>query len=298
MNSALRRRLEEFVNRSEEFSEFEESLKTGDPPIIVFWGSGGIGKSLLLTKMIHHCSVNKLNKSEITWTDTRNHNYLAIMRKIRDDFGAQYFNTFTDLVNYFTVSQYELNIKFDGSINVAENAHIEAGTVGDIAGIIIKDLMIPVPRDDLAVPEDEKLTRLTDKFIDNFSLALADLPPDKPLIVFMDTVEKMSDSTKSWIWEELFDRVSKGLLPNVRFVLCGREEPPPDVSRDIMLVVAETELKPLLHEHIVEYLEKRGIDKKLQDALATMVMAQTDGNPLQIANNVDSFLRTAKNKSS
>ena len=291
MTTLMERRLAEFVNRSDEISAFKNILDTGEPPIMIVWGHGGVGKSYLLSKMLHECANRELQKAEVFWTDTRNYDYLALMRKLRDDIGVQYFYPFTDLVNYFTVPQYELHVSVEGSINVANNAVIENSQTGDIAGVVIKDLMIPKPRSDIAVPEDEKLTRLTDEFISNLSLALQQFTSDKPLIVFMDAVEKMSEDTRNWIWVELFGSVRDGRLPNIRFVLCGRQEPPDDFGREVLQLVEETELKPLEHEHIVEYLERRGIEESLRDALAKMLIVNTQGNPLQLANSVDAFLK-------
>jgi GTPase SAR1 family protein len=296
MTTVLERRLAEFVNRSDEMGVFTHILDTGDPPIMVVWGDGGVGKSYLLAKMIHECAQRDLCKAEVVWTDTRNHDYLAIMRKIRDDLGVKFFNPFTDLVNFYTVPQYELKVKVEGSISVAENAHIEGSTTGDIAGVIIKDLMIPEPRKDMAVPEDEKLARLTDKFIENFDLALKELAVEKPVIVLMDAVEKMSDDTRKWVFEEMFGSVRDGRLSNVRFVLCGRQEPPREIDRELQLIIEEAQLKPLEHEHIVEYLEKRGVPASNRDALATMLMVSTSGNPLHIANSVDAFLKMSQKR--
>ena len=53
MTTVLDRRLAHFVNRSEEIGLFREVLEFGDPPIMVIWGDGGVGKSLLLARMIH-----------------------------------------------------------------------------------------------------------------------------------------------------------------------------------------------------------------------------------------------------
>ncbi len=296
MTTALERRLAEFVDRIDEIATFCNILDTGDPPIMAVWGGGGVGKSSLLARIVHESSIRELCKAEVVWTDTRNHDYLAIMRKMRDDIGAKYFNAFTDLVNYFTVPQYELTVKVEGAIKVAENAIIEGSKTGDIAGVIIKDLMIPEPRKDMDIPEDEKLARLTDSFISNFAVALQEVAAEKPLIVFFDAIEKMTDDTRNWVWGELLGAVRDNRLPNTRFVLCGREEPPEDLDRDLRLLIEEAELNPLEHEHIVEYLEKRGIEEDSRDALAMMLLANTEGNPLQIANNVDAFLKLKKKK--
>ena len=293
MTTVLERRLAEFVNRTDEIGIFCNILDTGDPPIMMIWGDGGVGKSSLLERMTHECALRKLRKAEVVWTDTRNHNYLATMRKIREDVGAEFFNKFTDLVNYFTVPQYKLNISIDNveSISVANGAKFEGSTIGDIAGVIIKDSMLVIPRTDTDVPESERLARLTDCFIKDFTSALASGPP---LIVFFDAIEKMTQDTHNWVWGELLHSVQEGRLQNVRFVLCGREELPSDLDRDTKRIVKAVKLKPLEYDHIVDYLDKRGIAKSDHESLAKMLIVAAKGNPLQIANLTDGFLEMCK----
>lgn len=193
MITELERRLAEFVDREEEMDRFCEMLDTGEKPIMVVWGDGGVGKSSLMARMIHEVAQRKMRKAEVTWTETRNYDYLAIMRKMRDDIGVDYFESFTDLVNFFTVPQYELKIQVDhaASIAVAKGAQIETSTVGDIAGIVIKDSMLVVPRSDMAVPETERMARLTDRFLEDLTVALESGPP---LTVFFDAIEKMGEN--------------------------------------------------------------------------------------------------------
>jgi hypothetical protein len=289
MTKFSERHLAEFVNRSDEIDMFCHIIESGETPIMVVSGDGGVGKSSLLERMIHECAIRKLRRAEIVWTDTRNHNYLETMRKIRDAISGEFFNKFTNLVNYFMDPKYELNIKIENanSISVAEGARIEGSSVGDIAAVIIKDCMITIPRTDMAVPESERLARLTDCFMEDFGTALRTGPI---LVVFFDAVEKMSQDTHNWVWGEMLRGVQDGRLRNVRFILCGRVRPPLDLHRDMKMCVKTVELKPLEHEHIVDYLARRGIAEDQREALAKMLIVAAKGNPLQIANLVDSFL--------
>ena len=88
------------------------------------WGPGGVGKSSLQAKMIHEVANRGLVKSEVIWSETRNHDLMAITRKIRDDLGPKPFEVFTELINFFTVPRHELNVTVDGqpTIAVAEGA--------------------------------------------------------------------------------------------------------------------------------------------------------------------------------
>ena len=294
MITELERRLAEFVDRENEMDRFCEMLETDERPIMFIWGAGGVGKSSLLARMIHQCAQRKMRKAEVVWSETRKHDYLAIMRKIRDDLGVDFFKPFTDLVNFFTVPQYELKIKVEstGAIAVAQDAQIEGSTVGDIAGIVVKDLMVVAPRSDMAVPETERMARITDRFIENLATALESGPP---LLVFFDAVEKITDDTHKWIWGELLKSVKDGRLRGVRFVLCGREVP--RLDRDMQMIVEEAELQPLALANVIEYLIKRGVEEGSCNDLAAMLLVATKGNPLQVATLVDGFLKLQKKKS-
>lgn len=289
MTTILERRLSEFVNRDNELRRFCEMMESDSKFIMVVWGEIGMGKSSLLARMIHECAQRKLRKAEFVSKDTRSNDYMAIMRKIRDDVGVDFFKPFTDLINFYTKEGYqpkiELNVTVAGSIKVAENAQIEGSTVGDISAVVIKDNMISVPRSDMAVPEAEYKAKLTDRFIECLSMAVK----DGLLVVFFDAAEKMSLDTEKWIWEELFNAVRDGRLNNIRFILCGQNLP--KLDRDWRILVEEAELQPLGLEHIINYLAKRGVDEASRPVLADMLLANTKGKISQIAEMVDAYLK-------
>ena len=287
------RSLEEFVDRVEEMGTFREMVEGRGEPILIVHGKAGMGKSSLLAKMLHECSLAKICKSEIVWTPTRNHDYLGIMRKIRDDFGANVFQSFTDLVNYFTVPQYNLkiNVTSSGPINVGQNMTVKQSEIGDMAGIIIKDNFFEMPRADMAVPDQERMTRLTDKFIEN----LASVTQEKRFFVFFDVVEKMSAETENWVWNELLMSVQDGRLQNVCFILSGRNEP--DLSREWTGVIKKIPLNPVPRKDIVVYLKKRGVVEAMCEDLADMLLASiSEKSMIAIANSVDAFLNLQKSQ--
>jgi GTPase SAR1 family protein len=285
--SSLERRLAEFVNREAETRRFREILDTAEKPIFVVWGDTGVGKSSLLARMLHECAQRRRRKAEVVWTDTRLHDYMAIMRKIRDDVGVSHFTAFTDLINFFTVPQYELRIHVEGAgaVQVAREASITNAHVGDIAGILVKDVMLNVPRADMAVPELERMARLTDRFIEDLRAAVR----EESLVVFLDAVEKMSPDTDRWVWGELLAAVCDGRLRNILFVLCGQKRPVLD--REWQAFVEEAELRPLAHKHIVEYLAKRGVDEASRTAVADLLLVTTGGKIKDIATYVDALLQ-------
>ena len=92
-----RQRLAEFVNREAEMARFGEMLDNPEAHVFVVWGPGGVGKSSLQAKMWHEVATRGLLKSEVEWTETRNHDMVAITRKIRDDFALPAFDAFTNV---------------------------------------------------------------------------------------------------------------------------------------------------------------------------------------------------------
>jgi archaellum biogenesis ATPase FlaH len=181
MKTEMERRLAEFVDRKAEMQRFCDMLDGEDKLIMLISGDSGLGKSSLFARMVHECGLRSRKKAEVVWSDTRPHDYMAVMRKIRDDFGPDLFKPFTDLINYFTVPQYNLKIDLQGSVRVGEGLQVKDSTVGDVAGVVIKDSMFVVPRYDMAVPEAERLVQLTERFLDVFATALT----KEPLVVFL-----------------------------------------------------------------------------------------------------------------
>jgi hypothetical protein len=288
LDKILQKRLAEFVDRDAELGRFCNMLDGGDKPIMVVWGGAGIGKTSLLARMIHECAIRKLHKSEIVWKDYNPPDYMAIMRKIRDDIGPEHFNDFTSLIEYYTKGGDEPRVGSVGLTSqqsVAAGARIDHSKVGDIAGTIIKDSMIVVFRPDLGIPESERCEKLTAGFIE----CLARTVKQWPTVVFMDAVEKMSPDTERWVWHELLERVMQLELPNLKFVLCGRKPPPQ--NRDWDMFIETAGLMPLASTDIVKYLTNRQIslDDKGLAAVAFTILNNSKGLPIEVARQVDAL---------
>lgn len=287
MQTELEIRLAEFVDRDAEMKRFCDMFECSGKAIMFISGEGGYGKSSLLARMIHECAAKHLRKSEITWTETQNHDYLGIMRKIRDDVGPQYFQGFTTLVNQFTDPSVRITIAANtANINVAQGLTAENSSIGDIGAIIVKDSMFVIPKGDRSVPESERMIPLTNAFLDNLATAANAMGP---LVIFFDAVEKMTQETAKWVLGELLRAVQTGALPKVYFVHCGRQKP--DVDRYMGSVVEEAELGPLGQKDIALYLEKRGIEQESRLPFSELLLTITKGNPLQIANYMDALLK-------
>jgi hypothetical protein len=283
----LERKLAEFVDRTPQMERFCEILKSRSKPIIFVSGDSGSGKSSLLARMIHECSAQNIARARIEWNETRNPDYLAIMRGLRDDLGVEHFSSFTALVNAY----YDERVKLDLTVNSTGNITVGAGavfkdaTVGQMSGVVVRDCMIVVPRRDLGVSENERMVRLTEQFLTD----LAILTAATPVVTFFDSVEKMTDEARKWMWGEFMAAVRDERVRNIICVHCGCTKP--DLDRDTRLVMEETVLGPLGLSDIEEYLLKRKVICSAPREIATLILTVTNGHPIGVANVVDSYER-------
>jgi len=292
INAALQQRIARFVDREGEMRGFFCMIEDAayPRPVMFVSGEGGMGKSALLLRMMHECSLRGLLTAEVIWTETRNHDYVGVMRKIRDDVGAAYFAGFTKLVNFFTdplqPQRVEIVVGAQGPITVGQNATV-SGTVDTIAGVVVRDLMLTVPRSDLGIPENERMARLTDQFILDLSVTAT----EKKIVIFLDAVEKATEPTLRWIWGELFGALRDSRLVNVNFVVGARSQPA--IEEAFLPLVEQKMLAPLSREHIIEYLIKRDIDpgEAARQQVADFIVAFSGGNPLKVANAVEAVVR-------
>ena len=111
MNDEILIRYGEFVNRDAELKRFCSIVDEDEYIVMLIYGEQGIGKTSLQKRLIYECrEVRKMRWAETFWLNTRSYNYMTVMRKIRDDIAPQFFQPFTDLLNYFTKADYNLSI--------------------------------------------------------------------------------------------------------------------------------------------------------------------------------------------
>ena len=289
------RLLAQFVDRQEEMERFGEVLDSKELPIMVVSADAGMGKTSLMMRMVHECSLRKLLKAELEWSSLDVLDYMSVMRKLRDALGAEHFDAFTDLINYYTDPGYtprlDINVNLQGgSIQVAGGAQISSSSVGDITGVMLRDNMIVVQRPDITVPIEVRREQLTKRFLQG----LAALAADRTVVLFFTVTEKMPDLTYQWLWEQLLKPVVDGALPNVRAILLGQRPPPAD--QDLAGFVAHAELKPLGVDHIDAYIANR-VEGKIElsaerrRGMAEILAEVTNGYPFGVASAVDKYLK-------
>jgi hypothetical protein len=291
------RLLGQFVDRSAEMALFQQVLDSDELPVMVVSAESGMGKSALLMRMVHECALRHLPRSELEWTQVDVLDYLSTLRRMRDALGVEHFAAFTDLANYYTDATYQprLDITVNlqgGTVNVATGAQISGSTVGDIAGVVLKDNNFFVQRSDLAVPDELRREQLTQRFLQG--LAAASAP--QGAVLFFNATEKMSKLTWDWMWGQLLKPVVDGTLPKVRAVLLGQRPPPGrDEVGELYELLALAELKPLGLEDIDTYIGRRAsaVSAPLSDetrrALAMMLLGVTKGRPAEVASALDLY---------
>lgn len=289
-------RYNEFVNRDGEINRFCQILDDNEYIAMVIQGQEGIGKTSLQKRLIWECrEVRTMRWAETFWIQTRSYNYIAIMRKIRDDIGEIHFQPFTDLLNYFTKPDYELNINVPhaGEINMLSGASLSDVKTGDVSGVKvqIQDLNLNTPREDKEIREQERMYKLTQQFLTDLTGALG----EQRLVILIDDLERMTPETSSWLWSEFVKGVIDRKLSNIRFVFCIDTEP--QVDEYLKRLVRASTLRLLNETHILEYLHKRKVgDESQRQALAMMIMANTGGVPLKMRDMVKLFLDYKQNK--
>lgn len=291
----------QFVDRSAEMALFQQVLDGDDLPAMVVTAATGMGKSALLMRMVHECALRHLTKAELEWTSVDVLDYMATLRWLRDALGVDHFAAFTDLINYYTDAAYrpklDINIQLQGgSIHVAQGAQISGSTVGDIAGVVLRDNNFNIQRSDIAVPDELRREQLTRRFLEG----LATLSREQMVVIFFNATEKMSEVTYQWLWGQLLKPLVDGALPKVRVVLLGQRPPPGrDELGDLAELVATAELKPLGVDDIDAYIAKRAAGvSEIGDAtrreLAKMLLVMTQGRPADVASGLDLYLASSK----
>ena len=274
-------RMAEFVNRDEHLGTFSKLLVSDKKMVMSLAGESGMGKSWLVERMIHECSLQSVKTVYISYVGDGVHDYIAVMRQCRDALDAKLFDGFTDLLNYYTVPRYEL--KVEGSIAVAENARFQNSPTGVMAGVYVRDLYLPELRTDLNIPEAERREALSAKFIAGLKQI------GVHVVIFVDGIERMAAQTQEWLWGKLVGGVVNERLTNFRFVISGQVECKPDHPRKPLVMFSA--LEPLKRSDVAEYLSRRGIRPEEVDHTAQTLMRLYKGKPFAIAVAADEILR-------
>jgi hypothetical protein len=278
--------LKDFVDRTNELQKFL-SLLDNRSGIQCLWGPGGIGKSTLIYRMADECNVRGIPWCLIEWRDSRRYSYLDFMRRIRDETSAESYSHFNDVVNFYTVPGYRLQLDVTGVM--PEKVAVSTGNVSrsDVNvqvghQIAVQDLHVSIQRPDQAASENTLMIEITSAFFRCFRQWLE----NNLYVLFCDAVEKADVQAQNWLESELLSRVRDGELPNVVTVVSGRQGINLDTSYHS--VASQHLLAALATQHVLEYLQRKGLPA--DPFFAEFVTTEHQGSPLRIAAAINAFL--------
>ncbi|MDX2143175.1 MAG: hypothetical protein SFV19_07460 [Rhodospirillaceae bacterium] len=285
------RLLRGFVDREAQVGHFSQIVTGAGRGVVAIWGESGKGKSSLRAKLYHEASLRGLQRSEVVVKSTTGNDYLSILRKIRDDLGASSFPYFTDRCNYFTKPEYEVKFNLQGAnISIAENTKMVATQIDEMVGVKITDSNINIIRSDLGIEASATRAQLTEAFFVN----LEAVATDKPIVILIDTIEKLQKDTLLWLKEDFVEKILCGTTKVVCCIFGQQNIELRNAYHHFNELIVEEELPPLGEAHIEEYLVNRGIDAVAARGLAAMLKNFTHGNPMQVALAADAFLTGIK----
>jgi GTPase SAR1 family protein len=298
MSRWLEHRLQEFVDRSKELTRFRAILDDERAErIVIVWGEEATGKSSLLMRFAAELGQRQLVSAQVDWKGSRNYDFLAFLRSVRDQLrtqcGQHHFAAFTDLVNFFTKPDYNLTleVKQGGSVGVLNNASISGATIGNVTGVVIEDLKVVMPRQDLAISDGERVLKLTTAF----AADLAAVTAERRLVLMLDSVEKIDEATQTWLWEEFLPLLREGQLGDLVLVLCGTQPPPNDA--EWIRYILDLQMPPLAIDDIKEYLVRRKAAAEAElNSMAMLVASYTNGKAGSVASMIDGFIKFKANQ--
>jgi hypothetical protein len=277
-----------FVNREHIFSGFGRMLSgESEKQIMLVKAPGGMGKSWLVAKLKHECSIAepRIHFASIDFKDGQAYDYLSVIRRTRDEIGAAYFNHLTEVINAATGVQVNLKIESSSSqpVNIQRIQDVTNSEINIAGGHIVKDNFFLVQVDSQAVRFEIK-SQIVRAFFEQFRQFLA----AEKAVLFFDTYGKAPQAIRYWLEGDLLVQIRDGKLPGLVVVITGREVP----ELDMMWKHCATRpgLEPLGNEDVAKYLvEKRG----LKDVDPDTLYKATLGNPQllgMLADNIDQDL--------
>ncbi|HEY1016355.1 MAG TPA: hypothetical protein VGE07_26840 [Herpetosiphonaceae bacterium] len=268
-----------FVNREKQTAGFVKIVEGGTPKrVMLIEAPGGFGKSWTVEYMRAECVKRSLPHVIIDFADGVVYDFLAVLRRARDSFGAGPFNAFTQTINEVTqpTIRLETSAASNAVVNLAQNSTIADSNVTVEAGTIIKDNSFVINADSAVIRQ-----AIQDRLTTSFFECLDSLTALSPVCFFFDTYDKASGEAENWLLTQLLPRMREGKLTNVIVVTAGRSAPKLDSLWDG--IVARTGLDPLKAEHVSEYLIQRcGLQNIDQNVVTALFQAST-GQPSLLA---------------
>jgi hypothetical protein len=295
-----------FVDREAILGRFDD-MRHGRAAQQVLWvhGRTGTGKTMLVHQMAERCDGEATSHRPLIleWRDTRRLGYLEAMRMIRDQIDTPaLFTLFNEKANQLTQREYTAKIEFDvgdiRDVKVLPDGTIENSDLSIHVGheVEVKDLHLNLVVDDDEANEGRVRRELSAAFLP----CLAAAARQCPCVILLDGVEKADPATRSWVLEELVERLWTGDLPQTLVVITSWDEPPEDIANRMFDLVDVLPLEGFAADHVLEYLKRRvpDVPEDVAGALVTMVLGNSQGGlPIEVAKVVNNFIRQARGAS-
>ncbi len=288
-----------FVDRLKQLERFRKSLEGASGRRIILVTAGpGMGKSWLLRRFAAEAEARGGAHALIDFSDGQAYDVLTLVRRFRDQLGADRFNRLTAAINEATTPRLVLGEQ--GGVQqgpVANFADAQLGDVrlGDVAGgSIIKDNLFVVQTDNPLL-----LQAIEDRVTQAFFESLQALAAAETILFLFDSYERtsqegerwVSNAADRWIQRELLLRIREGRLPGVVVVLAGRRLPPFDA--EWARVVGPLPLELFTVEDVAEYLRQNRRLTSLTDAEVQTLFNAVQGNPQLLGIIGDNLERSA-----
>ena len=302
-----------FVDRARQNDAFRRMLEgLSRRRIMILTAGPGMGKSWMLQIFAHEAASRQFPLVQIDFADGLAYDALMLVRRCRDAFGQQHFNSLTQAINEATTARIALNTEpsLQPTAVAAAPATVTVDTGGgDFAvGNIDKrqaEIFIdgPVIKDNyFVVQTDNPLVRqvIEDRINTAFFECLSTLSAQTKLVFLFDTYERTSLETERWapsaadrwIVGQLLARIRDGRLPNVIAVLAGRRTP--EFGTEWNEVLGRISLEPLDCADIKVYLRDRRGLTVITDAEADRLCQAVAGSP-QVLGLIGDNLEQANN---
>lgn len=275
-----------FVNGIKQIDGFSKMLaRQTAKQIMVIEAPSELGKTWTLQRVLQECRGQEVRVALVDFRERQPWDYLLLVREIRDQLGAQHFNTLTEVINQATTISVNLtsSVATGGPVNLnlaTDGSQITESTVsvGDVAGgSIVKDNQFIVHADSETARRAIEL-RITDAFIES----LKTLSLKKPLVLLIDSYEDVTTEADRWLRFAFLTKIRDVLLPNVIVLMAGRKSP--EIDQTWQPIVARTGLSPFEEAFVKEYIVEK---RKLKDLDLATIFRVSGGHPGLLAKMAD-----------
>jgi hypothetical protein len=246
--------VEWFVNREKQRKGFLKMLARETPKqIMMVDAPTEMGKTWLIQRLRHECQVRGVPVAHFDFRDRLPWDYLTILRQVRDQVGAAYFNPMTEVINNATGINIQLSTE-----NIAVNVDMQNSTINAAGDVAVGNVNVVVDNFQFVQADSETARRNIEiRITDTFFQCLTALIATQPVVFLFDSAEVAPQPTLAWIESNLLMRVRNEQLPNVLVIMAGQTVPALDDAW--RQAVARTGLDLFEVDHIREYISKRGL---------------------------------------